>query len=758
MPFMIKVIFVGHKDDGTVETSLGKSWDPPPFGITFIDITGNIDANGTTYEMKYCGLVNGTAYNQVYDSIPDGLSFDFVQDHTLEQHLADFEAKINKKYLDDRQIVIDNYLKATNNKVNLSNTAKIEWRLIFNSEGAQKLDKIKDFGKLIPLYKQTEGYSSPNPGSKEGGVAQLIDNLMKSSSDWTNVQISGNPQIKDFDQTTTRYSYKVSSEFAKTSSLQDNRFIITYYIDEYSYKVVDVIDSQSGQGNALPPDISKGSVYTFNYIFTGRNIDIQKLDMNLSMGYALWVSLVTSAALPTQTTDVAGTSTNAPTVQLRPLQSNLDPRLSIRTGTPIWPTVVAQERSTKELTQSAAVASADAIWRNFASYQAIQTELSILGNPSLIQKITNPNRDGPDYVKINIKMPSTTDDIWEYEQSNNNKQGGYYKTFWFDGYYNIITAKNKFIGGQFTQDLNLIGIPQVSSDMIASASQQAQEDFNIQNPSSTTSTAVPKVPTTPNLDITPGLSKGAKPTQASSPKLPNVSQPQLSYNFVSTYWNSAVSASTNYAATASQQHNTTVPAIDPDFVMAQAAVESGWGTNTYTQYGNLTSITAIGGPTAYWDGSAAGRFRAYGSAELGLSDNVRLVTTGYSNVRNQTGAAYASDIQTYAYDLQSKPGGGSFYVQENPSDITSAQYQANVIAAYNQIQIAKAHLGIVGKNLYANAPVPPPPTSPMPYLASTTTPATQQVAPTPTVYSATDRTVIQAELQQKTPVKQQETT
>lgn len=501
MVFMLKVYFVGHKDDGSVT----QITNIPPFGICFTDITGGVDANGTTYNISYCGVVNGSAWNKSYDAIVDQMNFTFTQGHTLQQHLDEFAKQINLKYKNNREQVIQNYLKATGNQVNLSNTATIEWRLVLES-GAQKLSALKDFGTLAPLQQKVGGTSTIYPGTKEGGIAELIDKLMNTSQEWTNVQISGNPAIKDFDNQQTRFAYKIATEFEKTSATKDNKFIITYYISEYEYKVVQIVDKQSGSGAAEPVNISAGSVYEFDYIFTGKNIDIQKLEMNLSLGYALWISLVTSRGLNTQTQDVAGTGSQQSIVQTRPLQSNIDVSQALRTGTPIWPTPVAKETNKKEYTSEAAVAAADAIWRNYSSYQSMQAELTILGNPNLIQKITNPSRSGPDYVKINIKMPSTSDDIWEYNQNAANVPGGYYKTFWFNGYYNIITAKNRFIGGQFTQDLDLIQIPQVSSDMVASNALQAQQNSAAQNPQSSLNTTTPTPQPAPDLTqvTTPG--------------------------------------------------------------------------------------------------------------------------------------------------------------------------------------------------------------------------------------------------------------
>lgn len=746
MPFMLKVIFVGHKDDGTVE----QITTVPPFGIIFTDIVGSVDSNGTTYQMKYCGAINGSVWNKTYDSIVDGMHFEFTPTLNLQGHLAKFEAQINKKYLDDRQQVINNYKKATNGKVDLSNTATIEWSLNFDTTGVQKLNKLNDFGTLAPPQTKVEGKTVIYTGTKEGGVGELINNLMNSSQQWTNIQLSGNPELKDFDNISTRYAFKISTEFKKLSAKKGNKFILVYNIDEYSYRVVDIVDSASGQGNAKPPVIDPASVYTLNYIFTGKNVDIQKLDMNMSMGYALWISLITSRSLSTQTEDVAGTISRSSITQIRPFQISFDPLQALRTGTPIWPPALAKETPKKELLNDAAVASADSIWRNFASYQAIQTDVTILGNPQLIQKITNPNRGSPNYIKINVKMPSTTDDIWEYNLNSNATPGGYYKTFWFDGYYNIITAKNKFIGGQFTQDLMLIAIPEVSSDMIQSNALQAQQDYESQNPSSIYSNIAPTIPATPKLQMTPPLGKGLKPGQPTSSNLQSATPPQIYYNFVATYWNSAVNAVMSFSQDASQQVNFNIPAIDPDFILAQAALETGWGVVGHlVPYNNLTSIKAFeGNPhTFYWDGSAvtlnSGKYRVYSTPQDGLTDMARLVTIKYSDIYKSSGAAYASDITSYVYALQHLPGGGAY--SEDPD------YESKVIAAYNLILSAKSYLGIIGNSLYQNSVVFKT-TATTPFLQSTSVPYPDAFSSVPTIYSALNRSIFTATTQQKTPM------
>lgn len=737
MPFIMKVIFVGHKDDGSVDTL----YNVPPFGVFFTEITGAVDANGTTYNLKYCGAVNGNSWNQTYDGITDGLHFTFKPGLSLEGHIEQFQAQLNSKYNEDRSRIIKNYQDATG--VNLSDTCTIEWNLILES-GGTVFPTLDDFGVLLPDHTQTGDKSYQYTGTKEGGVAELVNRLFDSSKKWNDIKLNGESNLAASNESSKRFSFQITTEFKKSSSLKgDNTIILNYIISEWSYTAVTVNDNPGGQGNVKPPFIDPANVYAFDYIFTGRNIDILRLDMNLSLGYALWLQLVTAQSLPSQTQDTTGTISQAAMIPTRPLQGNINPKQQIRKGTPIWPAAFTKEIYSKENQNQATVAAADAVWRNFCSYQAIQADLTIHGNPNLIQKITVPSRTSPDYVKVNVKMPATSDDIWEYNQDSDSTPGGYYKTFWFDGYYNIITAKNKFIGGQFTQELFLVAIPQISNDMTTSPEFQTDQDNSVQAPEFTFTPNTSTTPITPNLSITPPPGKGLKLGQATGSTFLPTSAPQLYYNFVSQYWNDAVNASLQVNV-----NNPGYPVITPDFLIAQAAFESNWGQGPLSQYNNLVGLKGFSTSphNAFWpDGAVtptAGKFRVYNTTRDCFGDQAVQITRLWSNVNAQTGAAFATNITDYVTALQNGPGGRRY-------DTTDPSYIAHVIDAYNKVEAAKAHLGITGTNLYQQSVLFSQPQS-NPYLVPATTPFSQQTAPTPTKYSATDRSVEDATTAQKT--------
>ncbi len=490
LPFLMKVIFVGHNDNGTTTPI----YSVPPFGIFLTSITGSIDNNGTTYDIKYVGATNGATWEQTYDSVVDGINFKFVPGKDLKYHLDTFTSQINTKYQQDRNHMINLY---GDSGINVSDACNIIWDIVAtNKKGSgQFFSQLKDFGTNCPPHQKQGDGSVIYTGTKEGGVAEIIHKLFESSKTWQEIRLKS---IDNASQTKgMKHTYKITTECKKTSPTTSNTMTFKYILDEYSFATVNIDNSKSGQGNAKPFTINPKDVYEFDYIYTGKNVDVLQFDMSLSMGYALWVSLMTTRALPPQSLDTTGRITHSPTVSIRPaLSSNLNPKLQWRKGMPLPPTATKMNNPLKEYQNQAMVHSADQVWRNFMNYQAVQSELTIHGNPNLIEKFTFPNRNSPDYIKVNIKMPTTTQDIWEYNQESTAHPGGYYKDFWYQGYFNIITAKNRFEGGQFTQELSLIEIPQISSDMTSNPNIQIEENDTTQNPAniyrpSSTSSTLP---------------------------------------------------------------------------------------------------------------------------------------------------------------------------------------------------------------------------------------------------------------------------
>lgn len=102
--------------------------------------------------------------------------------------------------------------------------------------------------------------------------------------------------------------------------------------------------------------------------------------------------------------------------------------------------------------------------------------------------------------------------------------------------------------------------------------------------------------------------------------------------------------------------------INPSVVLAQAAIETGWGESTLgRKHFNFFGITAYGKPNPYWQGgktdlSGSGGvssllFRTYSRAEESFMDFARLIHTAYpvAAALSFSPSAYAKEIAYSKY-------------------------------------------------------------------------------------------------------------
>lgn len=134
-------------------------------------------------------------------------------------------------------------------------------------------------------------------------------------------------------------------------------------------------------------------------------------------------------------------------------------------------------------------------------------------------------------------------------------------------------------------------------------------------------------------------------------------------DFINTYYPFAISSGSHYH-------------LDPVFILAQAAVESGWGTsrNAQTPNNNFFGMTA----THSWKGRSrlAGtglRFRCYDHPQQSFDDFARLITTRYKE------AAAAKNLEEYAHRIAYSP-----YISESNGD-NRPQYEHNILSAGHRI-------------------------------------------------------------------------
>lgn len=128
--------------------------------------------------------------------------------------------------------------------------------------------------------------------------------------------------------------------------------------------------------------------------------------------------------------------------------------------------------------------------------------------------------------------------------------------------------------------------------------------------------------------------------------------------------------------------------LNPVVILAQAALESGWGMSTLAvQAYNFFGITGYGVTNAYWHGGKTDLgnggllFRRYDTPEHGFLDFARLITTVYPQAAAASffPAAYAQEI---AY---------SRYISEANGDNREA-YRKAIIGIAKQLRLKEGRL------------------------------------------------------------------
>lgn len=127
--------------------------------------------------------------------------------------------------------------------------------------------------------------------------------------------------------------------------------------------------------------------------------------------------------------------------------------------------------------------------------------------------------------------------------------------------------------------------------------------------------------------------------------------------------------------------------MNPLMILAQGALESGWGTSLLaTKHHNYFGIMAYGASNGYWHGGRAtlegvnGKhyFREYGGAEFSFLDFARLIRTGYRRAWS-----FSRQPEAYAKEIAYSP-----YISEQNGD-NRELYRRNLVAIYEKIVTLK---------------------------------------------------------------------
>ena len=265
------------------------------------------------------------------------------------------------------------------------------------------------------------------------------------------------------------------------------------YPKVYVYQIVPfkVHVSKMANRNTATPGIDKIRTETckeYNYIYTGANKDI--IDFNIDINYAFFMGLSADKGQLGADSKLAGQNSSAagdesqPTVASEGNEANSDTGTSPTIDTTGAPNASGGGGGETHVQNQVARQYNDAIVNS--DVDLVMVDLTIMGDPYYIADsgmgnynaeqdpaTINLTKDGTiEYqrsevdVTLNFRTPIDTGETWmEFPGLGTAPVGA------FSGVYQVLFARNKFSGGQFTQELRLMRRPNQETDTKATPAQ-----------------------------------------------------------------------------------------------------------------------------------------------------------------------------------------------------------------------------------------------------------------------------------------------
>lgn len=437
--YAIKTIFIGH--------SHNKSKPPvyvtniSPFTGTARDISAIYDSTGAKYRIQMVGTVGGS--RKLPQQVFSGKGMGIKQGQTLKAAMAELEKLANAAYDDNIQAYNDAQIEAGEESATIPVPQKYEIIVGDELDSESVVMGDNEQPSIWNLYKDPILNLSPNEGDS---VITAIDTVLKSSSRLMDSQKAENPG----EPLEIRNTYSITD----TQVLENGVSIHKFHIGKR--EVV-----------TTPPGTNTGNVaasLTFEYLFTGKNVDIIEWDMKLTNGVSLLNQLGTTNTIPDTAAALKGSKTEAVIGDTGAQSSG---------GTEIGPSQLLPGAPLVGNYTNARYPVTTANFYNLLSKQAgidssastvtIHGNVTLLGematNPSDVGKLKNTATSlGPaingDWinkvttVRLNVKIPKNPDDLTEG-----------FRSFWFRGLYRLVAIEHFFKDGRFTQELTLYTIP-----------------------------------------------------------------------------------------------------------------------------------------------------------------------------------------------------------------------------------------------------------------------------------------------------------
>lgn len=467
--FVLKTIFVGHRHDNQSEYITNIR----PLMFMMYDINASLDVTGATYNMSFVGVSNGAAKLPQTSSVGDGFNFQ-IKKPKIKDALEDLAVELNEYYVRQQEKFATD---ATCNGLDWKFEdyfRKVTYEIVVDEVYANY-----DVGNDELISKATKGENDVVIGSGDTtSIESLIDAIVMSS------QQVINESKDDDDKKRKRYIHRITS----TLNTNPEEYKVIYHVQRQEAAVIPADQMMSYQ----LPDRNQG--ITFDYIFTGKNVDIKDFDLKMNMGLTFFQTLAAETSAPSsiksykdQSSGVKVHGTGTLTTDDKSI-SDFAPDNASRIKRPFFLGMSLKNSGIRNRRSAGAASSYTSLLMRHAAYENIEAKMVIHGNPQLLEEtcplpsdldpVKVPNAQVivpadtlagselrnvwpalhkfPGYVKVNVKMPSS---FINDPNSENPYPSDYAVPFWYQGWYNLLSITHDFNGGEFTQELEMYSLP-----------------------------------------------------------------------------------------------------------------------------------------------------------------------------------------------------------------------------------------------------------------------------------------------------------
>lgn len=491
--YLLKTFFVGHTDTDNAQIEESYISDIEPLRFLLTDVTGTFAETGGLYKMTFVGLVHGSSRLPQFGKSASGLHF---TGGTLVETIANLKGVVDSNYNKLYKCVEDTVKQTNDTKLSeLLTRVKYEFQLddVYTSNEYRVTDATQHTKDKADCNSPAK-ISIPANMSIEDALHLIMKQCPRVTKDASDGEEKEGRKL--------HYEYKIRSGVSsvRPGRAEQVEYTVIYRIQrfmrpksvnlfdiagEFEAKDLTVIDEAEVEKLTTDQKTLRNNLIAFDYMYTGKNIDILEFEMKLNMGLAYLQIATANSSLKEQLQSVPTAVTHIPAYD-----STMSGRFGGKpTQIPVFFGSQIRLPSARNKQDTSASAEAAYSLAKHSSLEVQDVTMRIYGNPRLLGTInrdTSPRNIGrkqseqsgtitsrqadyrdwggfPSFAKINIKMPRNNDDISLFKGdavTDPEPVGGadFTRDFWFTGFYYVVGMEHLFDGGEFSQVLTLIGI------------------------------------------------------------------------------------------------------------------------------------------------------------------------------------------------------------------------------------------------------------------------------------------------------------